>query len=438
MAISDERVNIRYILEEYMRAFLDEDFLLYSDTARRLYHDYAKDSPILDYHCHLSPKDMAEHRTFANITQLWLEADHYKWRGMRALGIDEELITGSATDKEKFMAWAGAVPQLVGSPLYHWVHLELARYFDIHEPLSPKTAEHIWTVANERLAQLDVIGLLRMQRVKAVCTTDDPMDELEYHKKIAADESIDIKVYPSFRPDKYLCVKTSGYKDIDELKVALSHSLDRFCALGCRGADHGFARFVYDRDSEDSQLLLWLGQEYFRRDMVMQLHIGPIRNQSPRILDSIGVDAGGDSVGLTVDPFMLGAFLGDLEREGMLPRTILYNLNPADNTVLSTMAGSFAPRVQYGAAWWFLDTIRGMSTQIDELMETNALARSVGMLTDSRSFSSFTRHEYYRRILCDKIGTLVESGQYLDDIETLGAMVRNICYENARQFFGIE
>lgn len=419
-----------------MKSFMDRDFLLNGDTAKTLFHEYAQPCPIIDYHSHLSPKDIAERRVFKNLTELWLNADHYKWRGMRACGVNEEYVSGGAPDYERFLAWAAVVPQLAGSPLYHWTHLELQRYFGIYEPFTPKTAPEIWRIAEEKLKTLDAVTLLEMQNVRISCTTDDPFDTLEYHRAIAADKSIGLKVLPSFRPDKYIVPETSGYESLDALKAALSTALDKFQSLGCKVSDHGFSHLCYVPGTPEAELLLWLGGEYCRRGMVMQLHLGPIRNQSPRIMQRLGADAGADSVGLTTDPFMLGAFLGDLEKAGALPRTILYNLNPADNMVLSTMAANFAPRVQYGAAWWFNDTIRGMERQIDELMETNQLAKSVGMLTDSRSFSSFPRHEYYRRILCNKLGRLVENGEYPNDIDALGAIVKGVCYDNPKSFFG--
>lgn len=420
-----------------MTPFMDRDFLLDSPAAKTLYHDYAENCPIYDYHNHLSPREIAEKRCFANLTELWLGGDHYKWRAMRACGVDEERITGSAPAYEKFLAWAAVVPQLAGCPLYHWTHLELQRYFGIYEPLSPKTAEMIWNKTCEMLPAMDSVTLLNMQKVKLLCTTDDPADTLEWHKKIAEDPTIPFKVRPSFRPDRFLNLTVPGCTTLEEAKAFLSKALDKFETAGCKVSDHGFAHFSYVRGTETAELLLWLGEEYCRRGMAMQLHLGPIRNQSPRILQKLGADAGGDSVGVTTDPFQLGAFLGDLEAKGCLPNTVLYNLNPAENAVLSTLAATFAPKVQYGAAWWFNDNLRGMQRQIDEIMETGNLAKSVGMLTDSRSFSSFPRHEYFRRILCGRIGRLVEDGLYPDDMETLGNIVENICWKNAKEFFDL-
>lgn len=426
-----------------MKAFMDRDFLLDTETARVLYHDYAEDMPIFDYHNHLSSKDIAEHRRFRNLTELWLETDHYKWRALRANGVDERLITGTAGDYKKFETWAAVTPKLIGSPLYHWEHLELQRYFGIYEQLCPANAREIWERTEELLQEdgFDAVSLLEKMKVRTLCTTDDPIDDLAWHQAIRKDASIPFRVLPSFRPDKYLCGDAAADKALcekygtDDVLTALSHALDFFQSLGCKGSDHGFTAFDYGTDETMSQRMDFLGREYARRGIVMQLHLGPIRNNSPRLYKEFGPDAGADSVGYTTDPAALSAFFGKLEVDGALPKTILYNMNPADNMLLSTMAGNFAPAMQYGAAWWFSDQIRGMRAQLDELLETNALASSVGMLTDSRSFTSFVRHEYYRRILCAKLGELVESGQYPNDIAFLGAIVRDVCYNNAEKFF---
>ena len=456
--------------------FMDENFLLDTKTAQILYHEYAKDCPIIDYHNHLSVPDIASKRTFENLTQIWLEGDHYKWRAMRACGVDESLITGKETsDYEKFLAWADVVPELAGCPLYHWTHLELQRYFGITDLLSPKTAETIWNKTCEMLKGegFDTVSLLESQKVKVLCTTDDPADSLEGHFVIAREGNLSFKVLPSFRPDRFLTAENPAafnaaiaqleerngiaIKTLDDLKTSLSKSLDRFEEAGCKVSDHGFSHFNYAKGSGEAgfnkavkgevpdadelaaykgDLMRFLGKEYAKRGIAMQLHLGPIRNVNPSIYGHIGADAGSDSVGLCVDPFELGAFLGDLEADGGLPNTVLYNLNPADNIVLSTMAINFAPRAQFGAAWWLNDTYRGIRNQLDELMETGALAKSVGMLTDSRSFTSFPRHEYYRRILCQRLGELVASGQYPDDTETLGKIVEDVCWKNAVEFFG--
>ena len=424
--------------------FMDENFLLDTEMAKKLYHDYAEHQPIFDYHNHLSPKDIAEHRRFRDLTELWLETDHYKWRAMRANGVPEYYITGDAPAFEKFRKWAAVLPKLVGSPLYHWTHLELQRYFGITETLNTENAEAIWNRTKEMLAGegFDTVSLLEKMGVQVLCTTDDPADSLEWHRRIREDGSIPFRVLPSFRPDKYLAgdegaiAALSEKYGTDDLKTALSRSLDFFQENGVLVSDHGFGTFGYGKDQRFTDLMDFLGTEYARRSIVMQLHLGPIRNNSPKLYRSFGPDAGGDSVGLTTDPFALSAFLGKLEQQDFLPKTILYNLNPADNRMLSTMAVNFAPKVQYGAAWWLSDHLRGIEEQIDELMETGALATSVGMLTDSRSFTSYVRHEYYRRILCRKLGRLVAEGLYPGDINVLGGIVADVCYENAKQFLG--
>ncbi len=456
-------------------AFMDENFLLDTATAVELYHSYAADCSIFDYHNHLSPMDIAQRRGFHNLTEIWLETDHYKWRAMRACGVEERYITGKDTDDyEKFLKWAQTVPRLVGSPLYHWTHLELQRYFGITDLLNPQTASGIWEKTCEMLMTpgFDTVSLLEKQRVKVLCTTDDPADGLEWHMAIRQDQTMPFQVLPSFRPDRFLSVEAVAFsgavqalsernkgriQTLSDMKASLRVSMDRFLEAGWRVSDHGFSQFLYSGTGNGEaafekamkgaslsnqeiadyrgDLLRFLAEEYYRRGIVMQLHMGPIRNVSPGLYATIGADAGGDSVGLTINPFELAAFLGDMDRRGTLPRTILYNLNPADNIVLSTMAVTFAPKVQYGAAWWFNDTLRGMENQLEELMETGQLAENVGMLTDSRSFTSFPRHEYFRRILCRKLGHLVADGLYPEDVPTLGQIVRDVCYCNAEKFF---
>lgn len=427
-----------------MSVFMDKDFLLDTEAARALYHDYAENQPIFDYHNHLSPKDIAEHRRFHNLTELWLEGDHYKWRAMRACSVDERYITGDASAYEKYEMWANVLPKLAGSPLFHWTHLELKRYFGIDTLLNADTAKKIWDDTEEMMRGdgYDTVSLLNRMNVKVLCTTDDPADTLEWHKIIAADESIPFRVCPSFRPDRYLsdpagdAAKALCEKyGVSDLKEALAAALDYFCENGCLVSDHGFITFPYLADESFADLFRFLGACYAEKNVVMQMHLGPIRNVSPKLMASFGPDAGGDSVGNMTDPFAIGAFLGDLEKEGSLPRTILYNLHPADNTMLSTMVINFAPKVQFGAAWWLNDTIRGIEAQIDELMETGAISGSVGMLTDSRSFTSFVRHEYYRRILCRKLGRLIADGMYPDDTSALGKIAADVCYGNAERFF---
>lgn len=459
-----------------MRAFMDRDFLLNTDTARTLYHDYAADCPIMDYHNHLNPREIYERRRYENLTQLWLEADHYKWRVMRVCGVPEYYVTGNAPEYEKFEKFADLLPRLIGSPVYHWAHLELQRYFGISTPLTAATAREIWDKTSEMLRGegFDAVSLLNKANVKILCTTDDPADSLEWHLKLKEDKTVPFRTLPSFRPDRFLHIDQAAWStavqqlgarygaitDWDSLCEALKKALDFFAAAGCRVTDHGFIRFRYGTGdgapvvakamkgealtegeiaTYQGALLRFLAGEYHRRDLTMQLHLGPIRNNSPRLVSAFGADAGGDSIGAITDPFLLSAFLGDLDGRSTLPKTILYNLNPADSAMLSTMAVNFAAdgaKVQYGAAWWLLDHIRGISEQIDQLMETGLLSGSVGMLTDSRAFTSFARHEYFRRILCNKLGTLVEEGQYPCDLDTLGEMVRDICHRNAENYFG--
>lgn len=461
-----------------MKAFMNEEFLLTNEVASKLFHEHAENCPIIDYHNHLSPKDIFNRRRYENLTQLWLEGDHYKWRCMRVCGVPEEYVTGNAPEWDKFEKFAQIMPRLIGTPVYHWAHLELQRYFGIHTLLTGDTAKEIWDQTCSMLQGegFDAVSLLAKMKVKILCTTDDPADTLEWHAKLAGEEEIPFRTLPSFRPDRFLHIDQPAWRaaleqlgdrygaitDWSSLLAALSKSLDFFCEVGCRVTDHGFIRFrcgvgdpvpVMEKaltgavltEEEVSvyqgALLRFLAGEYTRRDLAMQLHLGPIRNNSPKLLASFGADAGGDSIGAATDPFQLGAFLSDLERAGALPNTILYNLNPVDSAMLSTMAVNFAAdgaRVQYGAAWWLLDHIRGINDQIDQLMETGLLSGSVGMLTDSRAFTSFARHEYFRRILCNKLGSLVEQGQYPCDLETLGAMVEDICWRNAVRYFNFK
>lgn len=449
-------------------AFMGRDFLLDSADAARLYHEYAENDPIYDFHNHLSPRDMAEGRRFADLAELWLEGDHYKWRAMRCCGVDERYITGGAEPYEKFLAWAGVVPQLIGCPLYHWTHLELQRCFGIDLPLTPGTAPEIWQHTREKLASpgYDAPGLLRMQRVLCLCTTDDPVDSLEYHARLRGQDA-GFAVLPSFRPDRFLNAGSAGFASaleqlsaregraigsFDGLKAALKSSLGRFAALGCRVSDHGLSVFRFARGDAaavfdkalgggavserelavyQGELLSFLCGEYCRLGISMQLHLGPVRDASPRLLALIGHDAGGDSVGGHADVQALAAFLGGLERDGRLPNTVLYSINSADNSVVSTLAATFAPKVQMGAAWWFNDTLRGMEAQVTELMETGQLARNVGMLTDSRSFTSFPRHEYYRRLLC----RILARQHYYWDEAVLGGIIHGLTHLNARRFF---
>lgn len=461
-----------------MKNFMDKEFLITTHTGKELFNNHAKDCPIIDYHNHLSPKEIFQRRTYENLTQLWLEADHYKWRCMRACGVAEYYVTGDAPEYEKFFQFAKIAPRLIGSPVYHWAHMELQRYFNIDTPLCEETAQEIWDKTCQMLRGdgFDAVSLLEKAGVKILCTTDDPVDTLEWHLMLAEDGSIPFKTLPSFRPDRFLHIDGPAFlvavkelsrcygeiTDWGSLKAALKKSLDFFCNAGCKVTDHGFIKFRYEKGNPENvvqkalngeklteeeisvyqgALLRFLAKEYTERNLAMQLHLGPIRNNSPKLMECFGADAGGDSIGMATDPFMLSDFLGDLEREDSLPKTILYNLNSADSEMMATMAVNFAAdgaKVQYGAAWWLHDHVRGISKQIDQLMETGALAGSVGMLTDSRSFTSFARHEYYRRILCEKIGVLVETGQYPYDMKFLGTMVEDICWKNAVNYFGFE
>ncbi|MBM7455690.1 glucuronate isomerase [Oceanisphaera litoralis] len=466
-----------------MKPFLDDDFLLSTPTAVRLYHEFAKEQPIYDYHCHLSPQAVADDQRFDNLSQIWLAGDHYKWRGMRSAGIDERLITGNATDLEKYQAWARTVPQCLGNPLYHWTHLELKRPFGItNTVLNPDTADSIWNRCNELLAtpEFSARGIMRQMKVRMVGTTDDPVDSLEHHKAIAEDSSFDIEVAPSWRPDRAFKIELDGFADymtllgqaadieirrFDDLLSALTRRLDHFAAHGCRAADHGIeiVRFAaVPAESELDSLLarrlagdvlneqqaaqfstavqVWLGRQYAKRGWVMQLHIGAQRNNNSRMFRLLGADAGFDSIGDKPFAFELASLLDAMDITDELPKTILYCLNPRDNEMMATMIGNFqgggiAGKVQFGSGWWFNDQKDGMQRQLEQLSQLGLLSQFVGMLTDSRSFLSYTRHEYFRRILCEMLGRWVEKGEAPNDIQLLGSMVQNICYHNARDYF---
>ena len=462
--------------------FLSDNFLLHSKTAEILYHDYAKDQPIFDYHCHLPPADIAANKQFADLAEIWLAGDHYKWRGLRTLGVAERLITGDASPREKFQAYAEAVPHFIGNPLYHWTHLELKRPFGITTLLNGDTAESVWQEANAKLATAPfrARGILEQMQVKMVGTTDDPVDDLRHHAAIAADSSFNIAVRPSFRPDKAIKLEHPDYPaylaqlaaasntDISrfaDVQRALAQRLDHFGAHGCVASDHGLEIMRYAsvpaeatldailakrlrgnalEESEIAQfqtaLLVWLGQEYHRRGWVMQLHIGPIRNNSARMFARLGADSGFDSIGDRPVADNLAALLNTLDSSDQLPKTILYTINPRDNALLATMCGNFQQegvrgKVQFGSGWWFNDQKDGMIEQLTTHAQMGLLSVFVGMLTDSRSFLSYTRHEYFRRILCNLMGDWVEKGEVPNDVALLGQMVANICYGNAEQYF---
>ncbi|HKK77899.1 MAG TPA: glucuronate isomerase [Saprospiraceae bacterium] len=462
------------------KPFLDEDFLLQNKMARVLYHDYAKKQPIIDYHNHLPPDEIAGDKHYDNITQAWLYGDHYKWRAMRTLGIDERYITGKATDKEKFLKWAETVPFTIRNPLFQWTHLELKRYFGIEEILRPESAERIYEACNERLQQKDygAQGLLAKMKVETVCTTDDPADRLEYHRAHQKNDT-GIKMYPAFRPDKAILIGKDTYNDyIDrlakaadtdietypELLQALKKQIDFFHEQGCRISDHGlnklYARPFTERQMDDifrkkrngqepsakeqavftAGLMHELGKCYAQKGWVMQLHLGALRNNSSRMLNKLGPDTGFDSIGDYAQAEDLSGFLNELDKEDKLPKTIIYNLNPRDNAVMATMIGNFNDgkirgKMQFGSAWWFLDQKDGMEKQMNALSNMGLLSCFVGMLTDSRSFLSFPRHEYFRRILCNLIGKDVHNGELPYDEAWLGGIVKDICYHNARDYF---
>lgn len=463
-----------------MKKFLDNDFLLETETAKRLYHEYAENMPIIDYHNHLSVKEIYENKKFSSITEAWLAFDHYKWRMLRVNGVAEEYITGNKSPKEKFDKWAKTVPYTLGNPVFHWTHLELRRIFGIEEILSPKSADFIFQRCNELLKKDDFSArnLIRKSNVHVLCTTDDPKDDLAYHK--ALKDEFEVKVLPSYRPDKALHIEKDGFasyiNDLGKivgyklesyslLKNALIERLDYFCEAGCKVTDHGLDEMLY-ADAFESEveeifikglngeklskeelrkykgnLLNILGKEYNKRNLVMQLHIGPLRNNSTRGFEKLGPDAGYDSINDLNIAYDLSKFLDSLDKIDKLPKTILYNVNAKDNDVMSSMAGNFQDgktpgKIQFGTGWWFNDQKDGMEKQMESLAQIGMLSRFIGMLTDSRSLLSFPRHEYFRRILCNKLGNLIESGQYPDDIGFVGEIVKDICYNNAKEYFG--
>jgi glucuronate isomerase len=464
-------------------SFLTHDFLLHGTAARELYHTVAAGQPIFDYHCHLPVRDLATDRRFDNLFDIWLEGDHYKWRAMRANGIAERYCTGDAPPYEKFLAWAGTVPRTLRNPLFHWTHLELQRYFDIDDLLNERTAADVWSRANERLADGDLTaqGILRRFRVAAVCTTDDPVDSLAHHAALAA-SPLDTAVYPTFRPDAALRVgDAAGFNRwTDALATAanveiarLPHLLDAlrrrhddFHAIGCRLSDHGLnqcpdttcsaseAARIFDRvraggdadpldaDRFAGYLLRFFGTLDAQRGWTQQLHLGALRNANTRMRQTLGRDTGFDSAGDWPQVQRLAAYLDALDREQALPKMILYNLNPADNYAFATLAGSFqdgsvAGKVQFGSGWWFLDQREGIEWQLNALSNAGLLSRFVGMVTDSRSFMSYPRHEYFRRVLCNLIGTDVDRGELPNDPESLGELIRDICFNTARRYLDL-
>lgn len=467
-----------------MKKFMDDNFLLESETAEKLYHKYAKEMPIYDYHCHLSPKEIYEDKKFRNITEAWLGGDHYKWRAMRSNGVEEKYITGDSEDYDKFMAWARTLPKAIGNPLYHWTHLELQRYFGIRETLSEKTAKTIWEKANNLIVNSDFSArnLIKKSNVKVICTTDDPIDNLEYHIKLKEDKDFSVKVLPTFRPDKAVEIKkddfTSWIKKLSNistmqindyfgLKEALKSRIEFFHRVGCRISDHGLIDVPYAEGTEEevseiflkalnnieitkleedkykTNMLHFFGKEYAKYKWTMQIHFGALRNNNTNMFKKLGADTGFDSINDSNVAYEISRILDSLEKENSLPKTILYTLNPKDNYVLGTMLGNFQGegikgKIQFGSGWWFNDNKDGMIEQMKALGNLGLLGNFVGMLTDSRSFLSYTRHEYFRRIMCNLIGQWVEKGEYPYDEELLEELIKGISFNNAKEYFGIE
>ena len=464
-------------------SFINDDFILKNETAKKLYHKFAEDMPIIDYHCHINPQEIYENRKFENITQVWLGGDHYKWRLIRSNGVNENEITGDADDRTKFQRFAEMLPNAIGNPMYHWTHLELKRYFGYDGILNGETAEEVWQLCNKKLQNDDmtVCSLIEKSNVKMIGTTDDPVDSLEWHIKIKESGCCTAKVLPSFRPDKAVNIDKSGFADyikalsvaadmainsVEDVKTALTKRLDFFCSLGCKATDHGidyipfaiadgteletiFAKAVNGKeltqneaDKYKTAILVHLGKEYAKRGIVMQLHFNVQRNTNTLMFESIGADTGFDCINTVNNAQTLTAFLNELEKEKLLPKTVIYSLNPHDNELIDTILGCFqnsdiAGKIQHGSAWWFSDTKSGMEAQLKSLANLSLLGNFIGMLTDSRSFLSYTRHEYFRRILCNLIGEWVENGEYPNDEKALGKIVEDICYYNAERYFEI-
>ncbi|HVU26783.1 MAG TPA: glucuronate isomerase [Verrucomicrobiae bacterium] len=463
--------------------FVHEDFLLQTRTAKRLYHQFAETEPILDFHCHLSPKDIAENRQFKNLFEIWLEGDHYKWRAMRSNGVAEKFCTGDTEPFAKFQVWAATVPHTLRNPLYHWTHLELKRYFGIDELLDEASAARIWKTANEKLDsdELTAQGILKKFRVTVVCTTDDPADDLRFHKAMAVAD-LPARVLPAFRPDKALTthqpeqfnrwtnqLAATANVEINSFSrflEALQQRHDFFHAQGCRLSDHGLNQCPVDFCSENiaSQIfakaragesvspaehskfaafmMLFFGRLDAEKGWTKQLHLGALRNNNTRMLKQLGPDTGFDSIGDFPQAAALAKYLDRLNQENALPKTIIYNLNPADNYIFATMLGNFQDgsvpgKIQLGSGWWFLDQKEGIEWQLNSLSNLGLLSRFVGMVTDSRSFMSYPRHEYFRRVLCNLIGRDVENGEIPDDDSLLGPTIRNICYENANRYLAL-
>lgn len=457
--------------------------MLKNKTAERLYRSFAKDLPIIDYHCHINPKEIYEDKRFEDITEVWLGGDHYKWRLIRSNGVIEDEITGGADSKTKFLRFAQALQKSIGNPMYHWTHLELKKYFNYDGILSADTAEEVYKLCNAKLKEpgMSARGIINASNVEMIGTTDDPIDSLEWHIKLASDASFKAKVLPSFRPDKAVNIEKPGFaeyiqalgnasgidiKSVSDVKDALTKRLDFFCEHGCKVTDHGvdYLAFSPASDSEIERIfskaiqkeavtadeadkyktavMLHLGREYAKRNIVMQIHFNVQRNPNKRLLDSIGPDTGFDCMMTKDCSIALTGFLNALDLTCSLPKTIIYSLNPADNEMIDTVIGSFQGsevpgKIQHGAAWWFSDTKSGMEAHLRSLANLSILGNFVGMLTDSRSFLSYTRHDYFRRILCSVIGEWVEDGEYPDDEKALGEIISGICYYNAKRYFDL-
>lgn len=464
-----------------MKNFLDEHFLLHTKTAQKLYHDYAKNMPIIDYHCHLPQQQVAEDKQFENLTRIWLYGDHYKWRAMRTNGVDEKYCTGNASDWEKFEKWAETVPYTLRNPLYHWTHLELQRYFDIHKILSPATAKEIYDECTAKLQTpgFGVRNLLRKMDVRMICTTDDPVDTLEYHAQLQA-ERFEIPILPAFRPDAAMNVDNPAnfnnyvskveqaanisVGSLNDYRTALKKRHDFFAAHGCSVSDHGLEEIyaeeyteaelntifdkvrsgktleLIERKKFKSAMLVTFAEWDWERGWVQQYHLGALRNNNSRMLGQLGPDTGWDSIGDFPQARSLAKFLNRLDSEDKLTKTILYNLNPADNELMATMVGNFndgsaAGKIQWGSGWWFLDQKDGMTKQMNALSNMGLLSRFIGMLTDSRSFLSYPRHEYFRRILCNLFGDEIENGELPNDVPWVGKVIQDICFHNAKNYF---
>ena len=464
-----------------MRTFMDRDFLLKTETAKVLYHDYAAKMPIIDYHCHVDPREIFEDRRFENIYQVWLEGDHYKWRVMRSNGVEERYITGDAPEREKFQKFAEALPKAIGNPMYHWCHLELRTYFGYEGVLNGDTAQEVWDLSVKKLAEpgMSARGIIKQSNVAMVGTTDDPTSDLACHKRIADDPTISTVVAPSFRPDKALNIEKPGWagflaelgrvsgvevKDLDSLEAALDQRMSAFDAAGCRAADHGLD-YVPFRPAERGQadaimkkalagqsvipeeaeqfktaLLLFCARRYASLDWVMQIHYNCMRNPNSAMFARLGPDSGFDCMNNVNCAGALYALLDALYADNALPRTILYSLNPGENELLDTMIGAFQGpgvpgKLQHGSAWWFNDNKTGMRDQLISLANLSLLGNFIGMLTDSRSFLSYTRHAYFRRILCELVGGWIENGEYPANLEQAGALIEDICYRNAKRYF---